>query len=519
MYKVLLVDDEPYAIEGLRTMYNWEKNNFSVCGVASDGKTALEYINYYNPDLVITDIKMPELDGLQLIQYATEVMKTNAKFIILSGYDNFSFAQAALKYGVCDYLLKPLDIIELNEVITKVIGEIKKQENIQKTIDRKLSYIVNNSVNRLLSGEHKESIIKRLEFILNIKKEDNICCMLLELDISKALCDYQQVKNSTKKIIETLLGSGYSLNLFEDCKGRFCIILSEKMEAYKNPYSLANIIKEKVSEQLFIDISTSISNYAKGVSSITEVFTQASAAIQYRFYLGKGNIIYYKDIADKEISNDFFAPDYGALINFIKANKKGDIKASIDLIFNEFTSKNISLNIISHYFMNLQAEILSILKTTNMDNEAFIKDLIAQYMKIEYNFASEVKSKFLEFAYTISDYIFNPNEGTAGIIEKIKEFVIQNYSKNIKLQTISETFSINSVYLGQLFKKTTGMYFNEYLHFIRIEEAKKLLRRTDMKITDISSSLGYNDSEYFVSKFKAFTSITPSEYKKTFVHP
>jgi two-component system response regulator YesN len=136
MLKVLLVDDEPYVLEGLRVMVDWSAYGFKVCGEATNGEDALEIVKICNPDLIITDIKMPVMDGLEFIKLSYEKLNSKAKFIILSGYDEFSYAKQAMTYKIKNYLLKPLDDDELKEVIselsTEILDERRKAENINR---------------------------------------------------------------------------------------------------------------------------------------------------------------------------------------------------------------------------------------------------------------------------------------------------------------------------------------------------------------------------------------------------
>lgn len=163
MLKVLLVDDEPYVLEGLKISINWTAYGFRICGEATNGEDALELVRLSNPDLVITDIRMPVMDGLEFIRLSKERLRSSAKFVILSGYDDFSYAKEAMLYNVSDYLLKPIDSEELESVVSKLASLIKKEKRNMESTNKQLAFVLNLSLRRLFSGETKKSLLNRIE--------------------------------------------------------------------------------------------------------------------------------------------------------------------------------------------------------------------------------------------------------------------------------------------------------------------------------------------------------------------
>ena len=196
------MDDEPYVFEGLRIMVDWEKYGFSICGEASNGEDALEIIKTCNPHLVVTDIKMPVMDGIKLIKSVYEDSNIRAKFIILSGYDEFEYAKSAMQYGVNSYILKPLDEDELNQAVKKVSRQILEERKDEESRNKQLSFVAESAINTILKGEATDSDIKRANFILELDENEEIKMLLLEIDnFDKWMsdCDEIQLREIRKK--------------------------------------------------------------------------------------------------------------------------------------------------------------------------------------------------------------------------------------------------------------------------------------------------------------------------------
>lgn len=195
MLKVMLVDDEPWVLEGLRTMVNWKKFGFEICGEALNGPDALRLIQEQKPDLVLTDINMPVFNGLELIAKLNVSMAMPPKFVILSGYDDFQYARTALRQRVDQYLLKPIDDEEIESLLGKMQTII--QNEIASNVDRqkKRAFIVNNLITRLIQGEHSEELRMMAVNLLNLQPDTELVCILIAppytaVDIDQRLNDY-----------------------------------------------------------------------------------------------------------------------------------------------------------------------------------------------------------------------------------------------------------------------------------------------------------------------------------------
>ncbi|MDP4090702.1 MAG: response regulator, partial [Bacillota bacterium] len=285
-FKVLLVDDEPSVVQLLESLIDWESLGFDICGTASNGEDALEILKQCNPHLAIIDIRMPKINGLQLLQQASEILYLRTKFIILSAYNDFEYARTAMRFGVSDYILKPIDDDELVPTLKKVREQIENEIDTQEAEVDKLKFAASNYVNRIIKDETNEEFVNKCKRLLNFKDDNLFRCALLEINqFEKWLndlddMDIQKRRLSVRKVIEDAVGSEHVLNIFDDDAYRFGIIITQDMTMKDERYleNLESIILQNCQ----CSISVSLSEEARGAENIGKLYRQALTALQYR---------------------------------------------------------------------------------------------------------------------------------------------------------------------------------------------------------------------------------------------
>jgi two-component system response regulator YesN len=281
---------------------------------------------------------------------------------------------------------------------------------------------------------------------------------------------------------------------------------------------LANL-REVLKQRCNCSVSAAISEAMPGSGSLVELYRQARLAMHYKFFRGEGSVIYYADIKNTPLSDDFCNTPLDALLEDIKNNDGAGIHDKIDNLFQDFTRNLSKPEVIKAYLQNLLLEVSKHSLKLNGD----IAEISEQIMKLNEKLdggpaptIGALRASFEEICDYSARYLSAVGAGNSqNIISAVKNYVKENYAKDISLQKLAKHFYMNPVYLGQLFKRCEGRQFSEYLHQTRIDEAKKLLRRTNMKISEIAYAIGYHDPEYFVSKFKSITQVPPSEFKKS----
>ncbi|MGN7940345.1 response regulator [Virgibacillus sp. 6R] len=511
-YKVFLVDDDRFVRKGLINLIDWEGCGFEVCAEADNGEDALEYIQTNHPDLVITDIKMPVLDGLELIKQTVETKKSPPNFIIITGYSDFKYAQRAVKYSVDDFILKPVDKDEIEETLKKVAE--KKKRKLQ--VDRNRNNILaTTAFNELLTEEleeaHRHDCMKKL----NINQTTGMAYMIIE--INNIIVNVAKLRDIISKMLH---GEHYhSSTLFRDHgNNRIGILVkSEEMEQFNgNIIHFSEALKKQLTNSLNTEVSLYIGKIINNPNDIKETYDTAIKALQFKYLESlESPIIYGKTKVSNVNYIELDQTIYQTLFEYIEENQPSQIKNAIDKMFEQFQDKAFAKDAVKTSINRVVHEVIKTIQTMEGDE----KNL--SFLQIMLNWENQprtlqvIKGIFLDFILEAAALInqLNKESGTVHI-RRIKKYVDMHYKEDITLKSIANQFFMNPVYMGQLFKKTYGMYFKDYLLQVRIKEAKKKLRQTDMRVYQVAEVVGFSNSDYFVTQFEKITGMTPTQYRK-----
>ncbi len=519
MHKILLVDDELFEIEGLNKMISWEKYGYKVIGQASNGVEALERIVKEKPELVITDIKMPLMNGLELMKSCCQRHDINTRFIVLSGYDEFDYAKKSMKYGAKNYLLKPVDENELILMLKDIYEEIQRENESNFEIE----IVSNSTIERVIQGEKKESVFNRLSFILGIDTHDKIWCMIVEPDHYESLSNQygEEEIESLRSCIFKCIANGIGgfknkLNIFDYQNKGFGVIITKKILGSIDIKSLVNNIKGSIKTNCGHGVSVFVGGMADGIKEFKISYEQALIARQYKFFEGGECTILFNQICDSLDKHKSLKPDQVHYIaERIENGKKEEFLLAIDKLFMHLKEKRVSPDIVKMYIDMLVFEVIHIIEEMNGEVDCAVDKYSELLNKRENLVIIELMEKLKKYAVFVHEKIKQiRKKQLTGTFDKIEEYVNNNYKNNINIKGIAKTFYLSPIYVGQLFKKSTGMYFNDYLHKKRIEQAKTLLIRTDMRIYEIAGRVGYVDADYFVNKFSKYERMSPTKYRK-----
>ncbi len=526
MFKVLLVDDEPSVINGLKNIIPWNELGYDVTGSAYNGEDGLNTVRELLPDLVITDIKMPVFDGLELIKRVIHEVKAEVRFIILSGYDEFSYVKEALKHNVKDYILKPVDEDELIPLLKKLHKQMTDELAIKKERELELKFIANETINRLLIGELKDSLLNRARLVLGLSEESWFRIVLLEIEDLKEWmsgCSGEAVHKKRECVffhIKACLHTDHVYYLHDEELDRFVAFITNEIDDTKELMNMFEFIRNEIKLCCGLTVSLFASEKHKSVENASKAYKETQQAHDYRFYNGRGCIIFSENINTSAISytiTDAFQLD--SILEDIEAGNLNQMNIKIEAVFQEFENKTKAPEVISVLISSLQLSIARLIVTMNGNADEFVKKEKIFSYDIDRITLSELSNNVKSFCESSSLYITSLRKrNSAHVVNEITEFINKNYRSDISLKQLASQFYMNSFYLGQLFKKITGMYFNDYLNFVRIEEAKRLLRRTNLKIYEVAAEVGYSDTDYFFSRFEKLNHISPLKYKKSILN-
>ena len=511
--RVVIVEDEDVIRNGLSNLVCKINNDIEVVATVNNGSDAIEKINRTRPDLVITDIKMPKLDGLEMLNQL-KAKGINHKTIILSAYSEFEYAQQAIKLGVNEYILKPISVIDMTQALKNIEDQIVISNKLnEKENEKNLS--LNDILKRIVFTEdiNEFEIKELLKVKYNINYDEKIGIFVLYT--SMYLDEY--IVN-LKKRLKDIFKSNYDLECFiiENKEKNEIVILFLNLIENRN-------VLEGIIEKFFInkDKKNWAVGYARcnGIINIKSTFNSINENLEWNLSMTDKDIVYLE-----KINNIYTLPIYypidieSELRNNICNMNFEEIKKG----FNKFISyskrdlynpKEIKNNLIRFLWavINITKEINNS-EELNIDTQRLLTSLMLAktWNEIEYTFNTLLKY--------IGENITKNNEERymSLLVKRAKSLAYEFYSKGITLEEISDKLNVTPEYLGTQFKKEVGESFSIYIKKYRINKAKKLLLSTNLRLYQISERVGYNDPKYFSKVFKESTNYLPLEYKKLY---
>lgn len=526
MIKLLLADDEQIIRKGIRDAIDWETLDVELCAEAMDGSEALELIRYHQPEIVISDIKMPYKTGIDMMKEAKELFP-DISFLFISGYDEFSYAQKALKLGAADYILKPIDPEYLNERIKEVIQVIKSKQHQQHTLASTEAIKIRQYLQNIILQREPSLIIRKNPLNMHANLINRKFCVLsLQFDQFFHLAG----ENHEKEISSQRREFFQLIKLF---KGVEIYRISESVTSYeiclaaKSETNLEETINKGLFEiycttkNLYFSVTIGVGSIISGLSDLTRSYDEAQEALELKFIKG-GNCAYFaKDYQEyrKAIEAGNAIPDSST---FIQAVREGDLQrlTSSFLPLKECILKSEQPKRAFHWFStDILLQVIRILTERGYSIEEIIDDPLTQWETLEncqtINSFSEL---FLELLCKITTYIAKRRDFHASqILDQAITYVKEHFCESsLNLEAVAGSAGMSPCYFSVIFKQQTGKTFIRFLTDLRIEKAKDLILFTDAKSYEIGPTVGYENPSYFSTVFKKTTGMNPSEYKKRF---
>ena len=543
MLKIFLAEDEVIVRETIKRMIPWEELGFELVGEAADGEMALPLLIRQKPDLLITDIKMPFMDGLTLAKLAKKELP-ELKIVILSGYDDFNYAKQAINIGVEDYLLKPITknalIERLSEIRSRYEHE-KTQKEYYEKFQREMQAYEKNS-----SRDFFEALVRGSMDMMEVYKKAEklgvdivaeaynilIFTMNSEEDFSGQKEGYSEWEAESLEMLEDFFSDNTSAMLFRCNIFSYGVLIKGQKETIdENTRSCIDEIKKildrkEQKRQWFVAVGESVER----LSQLQKSYHSASRAFSQRYLYGE-NILYYDEMELMEHRSGQADTNDNAYL------KNVDVNALNPAILQKFLSNGLqeeTENFVKDYFyaigqepmeslvfrnyviLNVRFSVLSFLKSLGCDTEEMepenTEEILAESGK---NIESAITyaKKMISQAITIRDQ--NSGNKNRSILKTAVDFIDEHYmDEDISLNTAANVANVSSNHFSALFSQNMGQTFIEYLTTLRMNKAKELLRCSGMRSSEIAGEVGYKDALYFSYLFKKTQGMTPSEYRK-----
>ncbi len=517
MKKVLIVDDEFLARLGLKTLIDWEEFGYKIVGEAANGKEALEILDRTDPDILLTDIKMPVMDGLTLIEEVRK-RKKNIQIVVLSNHDDFSYAQKAIKFGVTLYILKS----ELNEAnisnLLKNLSDVS-YENTEKNADNKTqreNYLKSQLLGKPVDDEFLPSTLSAPPKNLFTDAD---------YFIIRGFCDTSMIsENSNDMLVRTIrsiIGKAFSqhdlISFFYKNQFYFTVIadaVSDKQDPVENVKDIMQQLVRNVKQYFDVSVQIGISNIGKP-DRFPQMLREAEISRKCCFFTLDSICFYNPDLLQK---GSHISISQSKVFSFIEDEKKEEMKEYVSEIFTKLKMmKDYSI------YKNAMVDLLAIAKSACEHYELGELPSLPP-TKFSYEnifclpFINSAEEYILVLYETIYDARLSRIASYSPAVRNTIAYIKNNYSKNISLSEAAQMSDLSESYLSLLFKQEVGVNFSTYLTEYRLEIAKKMLKTTNKKIYEISDEIGFSSPYYFSKVFKESTGVTCKEYREKHAH-
>ncbi|CAG9622519.1 response regulator [Sutcliffiella rhizosphaerae] len=505
MIKLLIVDDEQMERQGMEAILT---KNFPslIIQQAKNGKLAVELAQSFKPNLILMDIKMPGMNGLEAVEKIANDLPST-KFIMVTAFDTFSYMKAAIKLGVKDYILKPSKASEIVETVGKVLKQIEEEQDQKKksllqqeALQKALTLVETDVVTQLLFDHVHEVHVDMLMHMLDIPSTDEMFVMVLLLP-EKAEQHYFSIKEKVRSQKSGWVGALYG-NLIP------IIVFRQTTVTYRTQASILArelISIRKTSQELkwFIGIGQTCRSFSQVRKSYQEAMVAAvntQSQSKYRFY---------KDLLSSHENSESMFLKEKEFVELIRSGQWEQLKEKVMQQLAYYEKEGDALV----YSQQRILEMLWLASRIMTEMGAETLTPIYTIQPIDYRHLRTETEKLL---YTLREsYLLYVNRLEADTFQKIKQFIKENSDQDISLDSLARKVGLSPIYISKMFKEKQGINYIDFLTECRIEKAKHLLADTEKSIKEITFEVGYHDPNYFSKVFKKVTTTSPKEYRKT----
>lgn len=537
VYKVMLVDDDAFARTSLKGLMNWEKHGYIICAEASNGSNAVEMIQRIAPDIVITDISMPIMDGIGLIEYLVENHPA-VIVIALSGYDDFDYVRQSLKLGAIDYLLKHrVNETELLNILQAACKRIQKEcqaltreRSVAQQLQLGKEALKREFLQQLTTGtlkepENIELQMNRLEIELT---SEYLTVMIIEMD------DFTQLQTKyTLTELDTVIKSfldlaseilkdyGKSL-IFQINGGRFVVIFSFG-NCHSQAYCQTQIndcierIRNSIARYLNFTASLSVGRTAHSFKTIVQSYHEAEQFLKNKFYEGKDHV--YRDSGFEPSGQSAFSIDVALekkLLTELKSFNISRVSIVIEGIFSDIAAQKINYQSTQMICIELMNLVTRVAREYNLEKLVYSgpESPYLQLSKLET--LDDLKQMILGLYGKLGQLLekMGRRDHYSEYTEKAVHYIYNHYQEDISLDDAASFAGVSGSYLSRVFKEDSGKGFVEFLNWVRVERAKLMIENQSGKLKFIVKEVGFNNYNYFFKVFKDQVGLTPLDYER-----
>lgn len=525
--RAIIADDEYKVCRLIEQLGDWERLGIEIIGICNDGEEALNLIIEKRPDLVITDIRMPVYDGLELIQ-RTRDMGIDTEFIVISGYRQFEYAYGAIRYGVSDYLLKPIDRQQLNAALAKICEKYQSRrvqeesgERLEQMQTERAAWEERQFLSLLAGGQYSGDCISEYRSEFHVPLEEGLMYQAFILNTSR-LELHQPSVGFGKKTVETAREQLFMVAYFaalETIQGILILIGygAEQQpaitQAISHIFSRVRALRDFYGD---FDLTVALGKRVEGPAGLGETVAEAMKNERAKLTAGWNRIL------DPFVSGSAYRGQNQAGKRLQKAEslksfdtaldcfQKEEIEAWFERWLKEFQSDKTPD---AEGLLDTRRHILKKLEFCCSGEEVDAIRMRTDRARNGRDFILQLRDAAVK---GLEEYQEAKDREETKPVRIAREYILKNYSRQLTLEEVASQAGFSAVYFSTMFKKLTGQSFADYLTEVRLEEAKRMLKEDNKSILEISEAVGYSDNKYFRKLFKKATGMKPSDYRKLY---
>lgn len=500
MLKVLVVDDEPKVRRGVSRLIEMHPEKYELMGSCAGAADVVELLGQRVPDVIVTDIRMPKQDGLELINHLKHRYH-NLDFIILSGYGDFEYAKRALQYQVFDFLLKPLKAEELYGALD---GVARKREDDQVMRAESLE---DNQFFNLIRAARQEEEEKNLELLGLREKAGGFRVAVFDMgELTEKLLLAPELWRTEIKNLFPAVGEIYL------CFGYQMILILREEPEHSRMAEVMRELEKKHSGKIFLGISGRREDYRE----LKAAYFEALDAVKQYIYGGERSIFWADEAPGEHTA--FPREIVDKITNSVKAGSSETVARQLFELFRYYRERRCGVLTLKRHLQLLEREVEALSEELGMDLHcsSAIRDFVKNFEEIRSLAEAEavLEKNLLEIAREAG--LIVQRKMNTFYMGQILDYVQQNFTRDLSMEEVADHVNLSVGYLSNYFKSKMEMNFVDYLTSLRMERAKDLLIHTHEKVYRVAELVGYQNSQYFVTAFKKKTGVTPTEYRKCF---
>ena len=531
LYRIMLVDDEEEVRKAIIRKMDWAQLGFEVVGDAENGEDALEKLEQYEPDVVITDIRMPYMDGLTLTARIREKYPS-MKILIFSGFDDFEYAKQAIKLNVTEYILKPVNGEELAVILRRIREnldeEIEQRRNINSLRENyleSLPLLRELFLNYLVRGTTDVTAVipKMREYGIDILDARKWLAAVIHVEKverieTKELSMHQElIPISVRELLEDYLKPYCRFTIFNSIEGITVISAIDEHNTQTGLINLLNDICKESRRVLEVTITVGVGHDCDTLQEIGSSYRTAVDALGYRAIVGKGKTIYINDVEPVSKGKlQFSAKDEEELISAIKFGSGDIIENVLRRLSGCMDDAKVHFGQYQLYMLSIVNCLIRLMQQYDLDMDDMFdskgqyEDVLAGICRRE-----EFADRIVPIACRMNEAMNRERDNTTRrVIQEAKEYIRENYSNpELSVEMLCRHLHMSSAYFSTVFKKETGQTYVNYLTEVRLNKAVELLNETDDKTYMIAQKVGYQEQNYFSYVFKKRYGVSPTKYR------